>query len=257
MRTRCAKRISQSAWKNKSIWPELGNGQHENYKLTSIVAPNSLLPRPQEKRIQSSIKEKLNLSTVKTTTQSVTESLGTIESSALQKTNYALKISHLLKAKKGTDMHRLFESLQTAADRPQVLSALQTSLPAEDSKSVQYLLQLTKVPLRQILKTGFAEWGFGIKTKTGVLQGQIDLWGQVENEVYILDYKTGSTGYADKAFQQLAFYGYCLYRMKLIAADIKLHLVVTYPLEQKTLIKSFNSQAEFQQMVPANVSELF
>ncbi len=251
-------RILTSSWKNKSIWPDLGSHDHENYRLVSTATEATELPvHRNQTEAATTIKEKLKFRAHTSANQSVTESLTPIKPLKNDQVNFENKIRDILKAKKGTDMHRLFESLQVYAQQPDRLAQFQKNLSVEEKKATLYLLELKTVPLKDLIHVGNAEWGFGIKTKSGVLQGQIDLWGTSQDEIYILDYKTGSTGFADKAFQQLTFYGYCLYRMKLIDKNKKLNLVVTYPLEEKTLVKNFSSFASFDAELPAAVKELF
>ena len=247
-----------ASWKSKSIWPEPGSHEHENYRLISVAQGPTDLPSHANKTVsQTLIKEKLKFKTYTSDHQSVTESLTPIAAVENEHINFENKIRDILKAKKGTDMHRLFESLQGYAMQPDRLTEFQKNLTVEEKKSTQYLLNLKSIPLKELIQSGHAEWGFGIKTKNGVLQGQIDLWGQSQDEIYILDYKTGSTSYADKAFQQLTFYGFCLYRMNLIDKKQKLNLVVTYPLEEKTLVKNFSSFNDFELQVPLGVKDLF
>ena len=247
-----------ASWKSKSIWPEPGSHEHENYRLISVAhEPTDLPVQAKKTASQTAIKEKLKFKAHSVTQQSVTESLTPMTVLKKDQVNFENKIKDIMKAKKGTDMHRLFESLQVYAAQPDRLAEFQKNLSTEEKKSTQYLLNLKSFPLKELIQSGYAEWGFGIKTTHGVLQGQIDLWGEVEDQIYILDYKTGSSGFADKAFQQLTFYGFCLYRMNLIDKNKKLNLVVTYPLEEKTLLKSFSSVVDFEAQVSESVKQLF
>lgn len=251
-------RKSNSSWKSKSIWPEIGENIHEHYDLISLAMTSDIQPRSKiEKETAVQVRKQLQLSSKVESSLSVTESLGSISTQASTKINYESKIMDLLKAKKGTEMHRLFESLQVYSNKPELLENLHKNSNSEQKRSIYYLLNLKEIPLSDLIKFGFTEWGFGIKTKLGVLQGQIDLWGIVGDQIYVLDYKTGSTAFAEKGFQQLLFYSYCLYKMKMISFSMKINLVVIYPLEEKVLVKSFNSFDFFEKSVPVNIIELF
>ena len=106
-----------------------------------------------------------------------------------------------------------------------------------NKKYLNYLLAQTEIPLDEILKNGFAEWGFGLKYQNKMIQGQIDAWGVHNDVVYILDYKTGSSEYLLKAFDQLNFYAICLKEMNQIKDSQKIILGVIYPVEEKLFKK--------------------
>jgi ATP-dependent helicase/nuclease subunit A len=123
------------------------------------------------------------------------------------------------------DMQRLLEPFPTA-DHPDVISAL------------QYINGLQNPPMRELLQTGSAEWGFQVKTERGILEGQIDLWGTVAGDTWILDYKSGNQKYVSKAFEQLSVYAFALHR----AFGIKnFKLAVVFPLEQACKISEFTA----------------
>lgn len=245
-----------TSWQKKSFWPEVGTYDEKHYDLISVNADDQVVALSPKKKTSGEIKKKLSFTSQQISKVSVTDSItGSFGSAA--ETNFDAKIADLLKAKKGTDLHRVFESLQIHSKNSQLLQSLQSQFSADEKKAVNYLLTQSDLPLSSLISNGFAEWGFGIKTKTGVLQGQIDLWGQVGTQTFILDYKTGSSNYSAKAFQQLQFYAYCLYRMNLIKPDHTLNLVVIYPLEQKTLVESYDSLTQFKEVVPSQVSSLF
>ena len=105
-----------------------------------------------------------------------------------------------------------------------------------DRKALQWLTDQKEVNLREMFDRGHVEWGFGLKVKsagqTRMVQGQIDAWGFVGDDLYILDYKTGSTKYLDKAFDQLRAYAGCLKQMGLVNKNQRIRLAVIYPFDQ-------------------------
>jgi ATP-dependent helicase/nuclease subunit A len=141
-------------------------------------------------------------------------------------------IEHLNKAQKGTDLHRLFESTKYLSPE-QVLE----KATHDEKAALNWLLQLKEIPFQSILDHGYAEWGFGLKTQLGTIQGQIDLWSRIENQVYILDDKTGSSMYSEKALSQLSRYAECLKKMNFIKQYDQVQLVVLYPFEEKIVIE--------------------
>jgi ATP-dependent helicase/nuclease subunit A len=102
-------------------------------------------------------------------------------------------------------------------------------------------LEETEVPLKKILQNGFPEWPFSIKTKTKTIDGQIDLWGRDDLEnLWIIDYKTGSSRFVEKAFKQLRLYAWALKQSPFYRTNEPIHLAVCYPLEKLTRVKILN-----------------
>ncbi len=135
------------------------------------------------------------------------------------------------KTQKGTDLHKFFESLKYNS-----IAEVAQGLPDADRKALQWLTDQKEVNLREMFDRGHVEWGFGLKVKSGgqtrMVQGQIDAWGFVGDDLYILDYKTGSTKYLDKAFDQLRAYAGCLKQMGLVNKNQRIRLAVIYPFDQ-------------------------
>src|SRR5690606_933279 len=75
---------------------------------------------------------------------------------------------------------------------------------------VAELSALTEPPLVELLKTGEVEWGFQWRAPWGIVEGQIDLWGISGGTVWVIDYKTGNSKFAQKALDQLQIYAHAL-----------------------------------------------
>ncbi|WP_413290222.1 UvrD-helicase domain-containing protein [Bdellovibrio sp. HCB337] len=135
----------------------------------------------------------------------------------------------LAKAYRGTEAHRIFESLK--------YTPLETVLEHIDDKELQdavhFIAETNEIPLLKIIQDGHVEWGFSFQHQGLWIQGQIDLWGAVNDEVWIVDYKTGSSDHAATAFEQLKAYTWALHKMNFIAKNAKVHLAVVYPFEKK------------------------
>ena len=142
------------------------------------------------------------------------------------------QVEALKKAQMGTFLHRLFESLAHDADLDQI--------DPQWKSSVDFLIHLQDPPMKQILKLGNAEWGFAVQMDDYVLQGAIDLWAELPDAVYILDYKTGRTEYVDSAMEQMKIYSGALKKMRAVSPHKVHKLVALYPLEQKVMIQELN-----------------
>ncbi len=101
------------------------------------------------------------------------------------------------------------------------------------SEAIDYLLEQTKFPFAQLMSSAHVEWGFTYKVGNYLMEGKVDLWGIVDGELWIVDYKTGSDLYKDKAFSQLQYYSLPIRKFTGINSA---KLVVTYPFGKKTYI---------------------
>lgn len=132
----------------------------------------------------------------------------------------------------GIAMHRAFQTLKVKPDLDWAMQA-----HPELKESLQYVWRLQEPPLKQIIVNGFAEWGFKIKTDSGLLQGRIDLWGKDENgRVWIVDYKSSRAKENDSYWQQLQLYARAL-RQFGEAGEIQLALV--HPDDQTVFVNKF------------------
>lgn len=139
----------------------------------------------------------------------------------------------LAKAYRGTEAHRIFESLKYSP-----LETVLAHLDDEELKdAVKFIVQTQEFPLRQVIEQGFVEWGFSFQHQNTWIQGQIDLWGTANGETWIVDYKTGSSDHVTTAFEQLKAYAWALHKMNFLGADSKIHLAVVYPFEKKIKTK--------------------
>ncbi|MBX9765967.1 MAG: UvrD-helicase domain-containing protein, partial [Bdellovibrionales bacterium] len=102
----------------------------------------------------------------------------------------------------------------------------------------QWVLELTEIPMKEILKQGCSEWPFQISFGSSIVSGQIDLWGQIGNEIWIIDYKTGTSRNLEKAIEQLQVYGWAL--SKAYPEILNIKLIALFPLEEKFFEAEFN-----------------
>ena len=114
------------------------------------------------------------------------------------------------------------------------LESASGSLTQEMQESIRYLEGLDQPPWHKLLKNGHVEWGFSYDFDHYVLDGKIDLWGIANDEIWIIDYKTGSSRYKEKAFEQLQIYSLAVREFQ--SAKVA-HLAVVYPLEKKLYLE--------------------
>lgn len=139
-------------------------------------------------------------------------------------------------AQRGTDAHRLFESLRYAP----VDSVRRETKDAALAKALDWVMANREIPLKTLITTGEVEWGFAARGEGFVLQGQIDLWGEVDGRVWLIDYKTGSLENAPKALDQLAIYAWALRKLGRLKKDQPVSLAAVYPLEEKIKVRAFD-----------------
>lgn len=246
--------IQEKSWFKKSKWPAGGHITSDiEFKVSSSffdAEVDSLIPsEPLLVAARPKWKESLNPSARDPSSVTNILSGGMGESS---KIDYERLTIALKKAQKGTDLHRLFESMKFRS-----LDFLEQTLKPTELSMVYYLQNLPELDLMKILEKGHNEWGFGIKLKNGVLQGQIDAWAELEYEIHILDYKTGSSDYHEKAYDQLALYTLALIQMGQISMDKKIIHSILYPSEQKVFQKSFDNAEIFEKNINLKLRELF
>ena len=139
----------------------------------------------------------------------------------------------------GVTFHRLFESLKNHSPQVTVEQA-KRDLPDQEGKiqkAVEFLMENKQVPFDEIIKKGFVEWSYRKKQPEGDPQeGRIDLWGVAGDKLWIVDYKTGSSRFKEKAFEQLARYKEVL--CEYLQWKGSAHMVAVYPLSQEIFIKT-------------------
>jgi ATP-dependent helicase/nuclease subunit A len=126
-----------------------------------------------------------------------------------------IDLERLKAAQRGVRLHRHFETFRQRPEREPLFD-----------RETKFLLALQEPPMQHLLESGQSEWGFQVRSPVGVLEGQMDLVGEVEGIHWIVDYKTGSAKYRQKAMDQLQIYGWCLSQHS-PAAKIRLAAIFT------------------------------
>ena len=219
---------------------DLAPGVHTEAQFAYQVRKGSFVPEKQEIAKLTSVEEiapfRVALES-KGQTLSVTEIL---ESAQAQQKQEAREMADVQKAVTGVDVHRMFESLKYKwmKDPDFDWKSWLPDLPATHQKALQFLADDHQGRWFEIIRGGEVEFGMAVKMGESLLQGQIDLWGRDEQgQTWIVDYKTGSPKYQEKAFQQLEIYLWALRKMKKIKADETVKLAVIYPFSEKTIVR--------------------
>lgn len=222
----------EKTWYRKCTWPEPGLHVRETYRLQSLSYEWNL-QRSEKSEVPSVHLRGLFSETSlaeSSRSQSVTEMLSGHSSSAQDSLQ---NLHNLKKAQRGTALHRVFEALKYVP-----VEELKKRLSPEDARMLDFLFTQQQIDFKKILPYAFAEWGFGLKVPGGAVQsGQIDLWAETPEEVHVLDYKTGSPQYSEKAFAQLAIYTQALVEMKQIPRGKKVIWSVVYVQDEKILTR--------------------
>ena len=109
--------------------------------------------------------------------------------------------------------------------------------------------------MMDIINRGHVEWGFALLYEKSLMQGQIDLWGILDQTLWIVDYKTGSQKYSETAFKQLEVYTWALYRMKYLTQVYEVKLAVVYPMDKAVKVRTLESLEELDARMVAVVRE--
>lgn len=238
--------VSSSSWASRVPFASLSPGVHrlDSFCLeiregrpTPLPLEQDRVPAPRTRELWSppqrvtrtresvtSLLERLNLASDKANPESKQKDLVAMTS--------ALEI-----AQRGTEAHRLFEALKY-----QPFEQVQSQVAEKNMKlALDWIQTLQSPPLLQLIEAGEPEWGFCVSTEKLTLQGQIDLWADLGSKIWIVDYKTGSSRYAEKALDQLLIYAWALRRMGLFSTGQELGLSAIYPLEQKIKTRDFSA----------------
>ncbi len=123
-----------------------------------------------------------------------------------------VRAEDLRRAAEGVLFHRLMESMHYQSELAFVdLAKSWLDLPEVKILELkEFLENLKSPPLKRLLETGHVEWGFQLLEGSRIIEGQIDLWGEDQETVWLVDYKTGSDRYLEKAMKQLDIYARAL-----------------------------------------------
>lgn len=134
----------------------------------------------------------------------------------------------------GVRLHAALEKIKYHPDFDYESEAEQVDDKAAFVRAIKYVLDLESPNMKALFANGEVEWGFQVKTKRGILEGQIDLWGIDNGTLWVVDYKSGDPRYVEKAFQQLELYAYPLMKM---FGQKKVMLAIIFPVAKRVEVR--------------------
>lgn len=139
-----------------------------------------------------------------------------------------------------TSSHKYFDLRKTISGVLKKESGVELHFDYEKSDKHLSLLKRmnSQIPWTEILRSGHKEFGFSYLFQDKTYTGSIDLWGQCDGKVYLVDYKTGDKVDSQSHFDQLKFYAQSLMYLKLISSP-EVQLVICYMGLGKTVEKSY------------------
>ena len=135
---------------------------------------------------------------------------------------------------KGIELHLMMNKIQQQKDIDLLLKNFSKREKKYWEPICRYVLNLEEIPINQIMENGFSEWGFIYNNEGYQIKGVIDLWGIVNNTIWIVDYKS-STKISKEFWNQLGLYAFSL-KKKYPQKEIKMCII--QPLIQKYHIQS-------------------
>jgi ATP-dependent helicase/nuclease subunit A len=249
---------ARDSWLNAMNWPtdSVGIHQGKNYRYAvshgpwpggiwkqtlsfeeQVVRPAYSASPPNFNKVNC-YQEGVELNTINQETgrTSVTHRLAETADSAISQTENTEKLLAILTtAQRGTMVHRLFELIKYSA--PATLNEYVSQWFNEGQDEVRsalsFVLKCQSPPLLDIIQSGYVEWGFVYFDQDlgTTLEGQIDLWGEVNDQVWLVDYKTGHSRYRDKALAQLQIYARALVALGYARSISDIRCVAVYPFE--------------------------
>jgi len=235
-------KIKSQSWAAK-MFMDLSEGTHDREKYRYSVKKYKNFPEIRNlnsnfsKNTKSKERSKFVFAEMENTSvKTVTSMLDAPASEKAVKDEPQYRINRfdlLKKSQFGTDLHKVFESLKYRS----VEDLLKLSSENDLKETLGYLQTLSKPPIFDLIQAGHVEFGFEVIDGSEIMRGQIDLWGKLGNQVWIVDYKTGSSAHVEKAFQQLKMYSEALNKIHRWGAEITVQLCVLYPLQKEIFIR--------------------
>ena len=206
---------------------------HRDSNLTVSMSVTEMLERANP-RSEGGLKDRAELGGVSLATGSPSSDLKTI--------THRVKI-----ASEGTAVHRLMELLKYPS-QIRLQQIVEKWFPGREGKilgAVEFVRDCQAPPLLEVIKNGFVEWGFAMLHEGVLIEGQLDLWGRTNNgAVWIVDYKTGSPEYREKAFEQMSLYSIALRKSNLLKPRERIQMAAVYPFAQLIYTRSLDGRED-------------
>ena len=231
-----AEPVKQGSWISHIPWSwSPGTYNRESFSYEVLEPANEAIhwQRPEVKsgKIRSLWKEDSSSSRpVKRSVTSLVEEAGSNSGSGSSAPSRVVP-QRIKKAVEGVLVHRMMEILQANWDFDfEAVAPLWLGDEADKFvTAVNWVRTTGDIPLKRIVENGEAEWGYQQLKDGSIIEGQVDLWGVVDDTLWIVDYKTGSQQYMEQAFLQLEIYAEAL---KKHTGLENVQLCVAYPMDQ-------------------------
>lgn len=233
------RKIQKSSWQEILDFnnPHWDHSRNNNFEIEIVLIQQADVNFNENAKVFEDIRKPLLTEVApentKTSVTSLISSHAPEENKLIEVINLNKRTEMIKVAQQGTEAHRMFEALKLHP-----LEKVQILWPGTlHQKMLQYLIEFNTFSFLELIDKGNVEWGYIYKKNNQVIQGQIDLWGQSQGVTWIVDYKTGSSRYKDKAFEQLQMYHEALVMTKQITPMDPVKLMSIYPLEGQHFIK--------------------
>lgn len=146
----------------------------------------------------------------------------------------------------GQKIHTLFERMKysDSFNSADYMRRWFKQADKEMIRAIDNVLNLGTPPVRKIIECGEVEWGFQLKSGPYCIEGQIDLWGTVDGVTWLIDYKSGTSKYQGKAFDQLDLYSLAL---RAIGVTGPIKSAVIFVLEEKVAVREVGDAAKIRE----------
>jgi ATP-dependent helicase/nuclease subunit A len=236
--------ISEGSWLGQTSL-DLAVGKHEGYDVhhfeqDPVIEPRLVNESETNEEIINRIQLPLSKNPISDSQFTVSQAIKLLTKGREKKVSakqFASQLFFQLEAQqRGQAMHFIFEELKK--DLKQNISALCKSASkkfnvkqAIDVQIISSALGLKSPPLEKIIALGFVEWPFEFREGSRIFEGQIDLWGKVDNSVWVIDYKSAKKldeTAIDTAIRQLELYALAISKTGVSWDQLKLAIVSPY-----------------------------
>ena len=138
-----------------------------------------------------------------------------------------------------SDLFELSKNIKKGVDFHSYMEGAQEFQSSEFDKAYEYLKEQRDFPFNDIFSKGFKEWGYDwLNPETHKIEsGKIDIWAELDDSIWIVDYKTGSLFGVDKGFDQLNRYAKVI--KSYLETEKSLKVVLAFPFAEKSIIRNF------------------
>ena len=136
---------------------------------------------------------------------------------------------------RGVLLHSILQTLFYTQNIQKTLYQVPSEEHIEWKAALQYVLDLKTPPILQLFKKGFSEWDFSYLFKNQAIKGRIDLWGEIKDTVWIVDYK--SSHVSKDSWKQMNMYALALNKKR---PSKKIKMCIIQPFSKKCEIRSFH-----------------